>query len=547
MALTEDLSKIIKGEISDSEADLINYSHDASIFEIRPQLIVFPKDVDDIKALVKYASKNNLSITPRSAGTDMSGGAINDGLILDMTKYFNRIIRVSNDSAVVQPGVYYRDFEKATLEKGLIMPSFPASKDLCCVGGIVANNSGGERTLAFGQTFNYVNGLKIILSDGNEYEFSSINKKDLDKKMSQNGVEGQIYSDINDLIVKNGELIKKARPTTHKNSTGYLLWEVNSETNFDLAKIFVGSQGTLGIITEIEFELTKVNPHQALLVIEMNNLTNLDKIVAAVLGLKPQAFECYDDQTIQFALRFLPELQTHFKLNNPSEVNKAFFGDKIKNMFGKLPKLTLLAQFTGQTEPEAIEKADQAKAKIKQFKVSTKILKTDKSSEKYWVIRHESFNMLRHHAQHMRSAPFIDDFIVKPEHLPEFLPKLNAIIDKYKASLGPEKFIYTLAGHIGDGNFHIIPLVDLNSVEVRSAIPLISEEVFHLVFEYQGSMSAEHNDGLVRGMFLPEMYGEQVYQLFKKVKEIFDPKNIFNPHKKVDATYDFSYKHFANS
>ena len=141
-----------------------------------------------------------------------------------------------------------------------------------------------------------------------------------------------------------------------------------------------------------------------------------------------------------------------------------------------------------------------------------------------------------------KASSFIDDIIVKPEFLPQFLPKLNALIEPYK-----DKMVYTLAGHIGDGNFHIIPLMDLAKEDVRAAVPELMEKVFKLVFEYQGSMSAEHNDGLIRGPYLPQMYGNDVYQLFKKVKEIFDPKNIFNPHKKTDATFEYSLSHMLKS
>lgn len=146
------------------------------------------------------------------------------------------------------------------------------------------------------------------------------------------------------------------------------------------------------------------------------------------------------------------------------------------------------------------------------------------------------------YAKNSKASSFIDDIIVRPEYLPEFLPKLNALITPYK-----DQMVYTVTGHIGDGNFHIIPLMDLSKEEVRAVIPELMEKVFKLVFEYKGSISAEHNDGLIRGPYLPEMYGEKVYQLFKEVKQIFDPKNIFNPHKKVDATLKYSLAHMVKS
>ena len=160
-----------------------------------------------------------------------------------------------------------------------------------------------------------------------------------------------------------------------------------------------------------------------------------------------------------------------------------------------------------------------------------------KDAEKFWVIRRQSFGLLKNHTKGMRTAPFIDDIIVNPEHLPEFLPKLDKIFEPYT-----DKIIYTLAGHIGNGNFHIIPLMDFSRDDTKEIIRDLSEQVFKLVFEYKGSMAAEHNDGLVRGIYLEQMYGKEVYELFREVKEIFDPNRIFNPNKKVDATFKYSFE-----
>ncbi len=204
----------------------------------------------------------------------------------------------------------------------------------------------------------------------------------------------------------------------------------------------------------------------------------------------------------------------------------------------KIPHFTLLANFTSDDKNEAIKRANNASDSLKQFKLNSQLKLTEKDQEKYWLIRHKSFGLLMRYAKNKKASSFIDDIIVKPEYLPQFLPKLNEIIAPYK-----DRMVYTLAGHIGDGNFHIIPLMDLSNEDVRSIIPELMEKVFKLVFEYKGSMSAEHNDGLIRGPYLQEMYGDDAYQLFKKVKEIFDPKNIFNPHKKVDATFNYSLRH----
>lgn len=539
--LKDDLQKIIKGEVSDDIETLTTYSRDASVFEIKPEVIVSPQDSEDIKSLVRFAStQKGVSLTPRSAGTCMSGGPLSESIILDMLKYFNKVVEVGEDFAITHPGVYYRDFERATLEKGLLLPCFTASREINTVGGMVGNNSAGEKTLKYGQTKDFVRRLKVVLSDGNEYEIKPLNKDDLGKKLDQNNFEGNMYSKILDLLEKNKEVIQKNKPLTHKNSTGYNLWDVWNGTTFDLTKLFTGSQGTLGVITEIEFRLVNAQTHQSLLVICLNDLNNLDKIVNKVLEYKPESFEFYDDQTMMYAVRFLKELSSKFKHNNVISVYLKFLPEIIQNIKGELPKLVLLANFTAESSQEAQKQSIECQNGLVEFKVKNKILNDESDSEKYWVTRHESFNMLRHHSKDMRTAPFIDDITVRPEDLPNFLPKLNQILSPYK-----DKMIYTLAGHIGDGNFHIIPLMDLRKDEIRGIIPELSQKVFDLVFEYKGSMAAEHNDGLIRGPFLPQMYGEEMYQLFKEVKEIFDPNNIFNPNKKTDATFEYSFAHLA--
>src|SRR3989344_5137213 len=305
MPIKDDLSALIKGEVLDDPQTLKTYSKDASIFELTPQVIVFPKDIEDIKKVVGFVNahlKDFIYITPRSGGTDMSGGAIGESITLDLSKYINQLKKVSPDSTVVQTGIFYRDFEVETLKQDLILPTYPASRNICTIGGMIANNAGGELELTYGPINKYLKSLKVILSDGNEFTFKSLNKLELNKKIAQSDFEGKIYSEIYNLILENKELIKKAKPQTSKNSTGYDLWEVWDGKTFDLSKLIIGSQGTLGIITETELKLIKPKKYQVLLVISLPDLSGLDKVVQKVLENKPEAFECYDDQTLKLAL-----------------------------------------------------------------------------------------------------------------------------------------------------------------------------------------------------------------------------------------------------
>ncbi len=542
MPLKDDLQKIIKGEILIDPQTLTTYSKDSSIFEITPKAVVYPKDSEDIKKIVNFVNQNpdNLSITPRSAGTDMTGAAIGEGIILDVSKYLNKLIEVTEDSAIVQPGMFYRDFEVETLKKGGILPTYPASRELCTVGGMAASNAGGELELTYGPINKYLKQAKVVLSDGNEYTLRALSKDELNKKIAQKDFEGEIYSKIYNLIEDNRTIIEEARPKVSKNSTGFDLWDVWSDSaGFDLTKLIIGSQGTLGIITELEFALVKPKKNQVLLVIFLPNISKLDQVVQKVLDYKPEAFECYDDQTLKLAVDHAWDLTKNFKHSNRLSAYLQFVPEKMQKT---LPSLTLLANFTGDSQAEAETKAQAAKQALASFNLKTEIKNTPATQEKYWLIRHKSFGLLMKYAKNSKASSFIDDIIVRPQYLPEFLPKLNALIAPYK-----DRMVYTLAGHIGDGNFHIIPLMDLSKEEVRAVIPELMEKVFKLTFEYKGSISAEHNDGLIRGPYLPEMYGEKVYQLFKEIKQIFDPKNIFNPHKKTDATLKYSLAHMVKN
>lgn len=580
--MKEEIQKFFKGDADDSEETLTKYSHDASLLEVRPKLVLFPRDSEDVKNLVKWAKEKKeenkekyveLSITARCAGTDMSGGAIGESIILDFTRYMNKLIGgpLPMDSTsssrkekkyrgnyplvpsyiTVEPGMYYRDFEKITLEKGLILPCYTASKSLNAMGGMYGNNSAGERTLKYGQTEDYILSAKVVFADSNEYLVKPLNQNELNKKMTQGDFEGNIYKNIFNLINKNAEEIKQAKPNVHKNSAGYYIWNVVkknlknfgvfalgdtgqgthdtknlSSFSFDLNKLLVGSQGTLGIVTEITFKLIPENKYSKLVAIFLKDLEPLGRLVDEILTLNPETLETYDDKTMKLAVKFFPDFLK----------NKGFFG-MIRFMWSFLPeffmmvtsgfpKLIILAEFAGDDEKIVHDKCVELSEKIANFKLKVHITKSEIEANKYWDIRRESFALLRKHVKGKRTAPFIDDMIVRPEFLPKFLPELNNILSKYDLT-------FTLAGHAGDGNFHIIPLMDFKRSDTAKIIIELGESVYDLVIKYHGSITAEHNDGLIRTPYLRKMYGDKIVEIFKRIKEIFDSKNIFNSGKKI--------------
>lgn len=533
MNIAEELKKIIQGDVESSDEIRAKYSHDASLFEVVPEVIVFPKHTDDVKAVVAWVTAHkkeipNLSITARSAGTCMSGGAINESIIMDFTRYMNTIIEVTDTYATVQPGCYYRDFEKETLKKNRIMPAYTASREICAVGGMVANNSAGEKTIKYGKVEDYVQKLKVIFTDGQEYEVTKLTKSALEKKITESAFEGGLYQKLFTLIDTHFDEIIEAKPDVSKNSAGYFLWNVYDKQTgeFDLCKLIVGSQGTLGLVTEITFKIITTDKYSNLLAIFLPNIKNLGKIVDDILPFKPESVESYDDYSMKLAVKFFFDFFKQMGFWSAIKLGFSFLPEAKMMLTGGVPKLILLVESSGPDEKQVKDELHRIKKAISNYGYEMRVAKNSREAQKYWKIRRESFNMLRKHVQGKRTAPFIDDIIVKPEYLPEFLPKIEAILKEYK-------LVYTIAGHAGNGNFHIIPLMDLESPFGADQILEISEKVYALVLEYKGSITAEHNDGIVRTPYLEQMYGTSIYQLFVQTKEIFDPQYIFNPGKKV--------------
>ncbi|HEX7368057.1 MAG TPA: FAD-binding oxidoreductase [Candidatus Saccharimonadales bacterium] len=536
-----------RGELDDSASAKEMYSHDASMFEIRPELVVFPQDSKDVQTLIRLVAAKKktvpqLSVTARSAGTDMAGGAINDSIVVSFTQHMNHIESVSATEAQTQPGVFYRDFEKETLKHGALMPTYPASRDLASVGGMVANNSGGEKSLEYGKTKDFVNELHVVFSDGNEYVVKPLTKAQLDKKMSQGDFEGSLYKKVYDLCEQHYDEIKAATPQVSKNSMGYTLWEVwdREKGVFDLTKLIVGSEGTLGFVTDIKYRLVPHRPHSGLLVLFMHNIKELGELIPKVLEHHPATFESFDDATLWLSIRFMPSFLKMLGWKDFIHLLFSLIPDGLQLLRG-IPKLILMIEFNGNTEEEVREQVKAMHRDLSKYRARYEINgfeedATEGKSEKFWVMRRQSFNLLRSKVKDKHTAPFIDDLIVRPEYLVEFLPKVQQIVKKYK-------LLATIAGHMGDGNFHIIPLMKIEDPKERAKLLPAMKEVDNLVLKYHGSLSGEHNDGLVRGPWLEAQFGKEIVKLFREVKDIFDPEHIFNPHKKASADWDYSFSH----
>ncbi|HET7827254.1 MAG TPA: FAD-binding oxidoreductase, partial [Candidatus Saccharimonadales bacterium] len=399
---------------------------------------------------------------------------------------------------------------------------------LASVGGMVNNNAGGEKSLEYGKTQNFVSELKVIFSDGVERTVKPLSKLQLDAKIKQKDFEGNLYRRLFHLLDDNYDQIKAAKPHVSKNSAGLYLWDVwdRDKGIFDLTQLICGAQGTLGLVSDIRFKLVKARPHSGLLVMFLRGIDDLGELIPKVLEHQPATFESFDDQTLWLSIRFMPSFYKMLGLRRFLHLMFSLIPDGVQLLRG-MPKLVLMVEFNGETEEQVRQKVRGLHRDLKHHKARYEINgfeedPTEGKSEKFWIMRRYSFQLLRSKVKDKHTAPFIDDFIVNPQYLTEFLPRLRKIITKYK-------LFATIAGHMGDGNFHVIPLMKIEDPAERRKLEPAMKEVNALVMKYHGSLTAEHNDGMIRGPWLGLMYGPQIVDLFKQTKQIFDPHNIFNP------------------
>jgi len=544
--LFNDLRRVFKGSILTHREDRLKYSHDASIYEIVPQAVLAPKDASDIKQLISFvtthkAAHPSLSMTVRSAGTDMSGAAIGHSLILDMTKHFSHIEGVSGNILRTQPGVYLRDIDPLLASHSLMLGSAPASRAIATIGGMVGNNSGGEQSLRYGNTERSIRELKVVFADGNEYIVKPLHKKELLLKMKQPDFEGYLYKSIYTLIEAHYDRIHNARPRVNKNSMGYNLWSVwDRETGiFDMTRLIVGSQGTLGIVTDIALEAVPKAPHTGLLLAYVTSFKQLGEIIPLVMKYKPATFEGFDDITFKLGIQYFRSFSKQLGVKEMLKQQTWLLG-QVARFKGHLPNILLMIEFEGQTKAEVYRKIAKLHDVLRPFKIKMDIEGDEAASAPFWQIRRSSLSLLRTKVHNKYASPFIDDLTVQPKYLPEFLPQLRRIIRRYKLPA-------TLSGHFGDGNFHIVPLMNIESHAAQAKLEPVMREVIPLVLKYGGTLAGEHNDGMVRGPWLPAVFGDDMFALFKTTKEIFDPHYIFNPHKKTDASWEYSMDHIRTS
>ncbi|MBI3335144.1 MAG: FAD-binding oxidoreductase [Candidatus Portnoybacteria bacterium] len=509
----EELAKILKGEVKTDEESLRHYSADGSIFEVMPQAVVFPSGQGDLFNLVKFIREKKeagmqVSLTARGKGTDLTGSPINEGIIVRFSGYFDKILEIGDDFVRVEPGIVYGDLQKELAKKGHWIPVNPASGEFCSVGGMAANNSGGTKSLKYGETRDYIRSLKVILEDGVEIK--------TDQRPTTND---QRLQKLKSLIEDNRELITTHRPNVTKNASGYALYELLED--FDLTQLFIGSEGTLGLIKEITFKTVPKPEEEGVIVGYFDELQKAGEAVTKLLPFNPCALEMVDRHIIDIVRKLEPSITE--SIPEPS------------------PAIILFCEFDG-SEEEVRAHIEKARPIMEEIATGVDFAFTPPKEEQLWQLRISSAKVIEHMQGIRRAVPLEIDAVVPPANFIHYIEELSKIFNQFG-------FQFATWGHAGDGNLHIRPIIDITSLEERGRLAPLARTIYELVARLGGSASGEHGDGLLSTPFLHLTYGKKMLQLFTEVKGIFDPLNMFNPLKKVGASVEdfnrFLRKDFA--
>lgn len=515
------LQEHLLGEVMVSPDARRYFATDSSIFQLAPQLVVYPRGENDVRKAARFtwqlAERGRIiPITARGSGTDQSGAAIGSGITMVFPAHMNRIVELDpkNGTIVVEPGLNYGRLEQTLHTHERFLPPYPESYEYSTIGGAVGNNASGEKTLKYGATRGFIKALRAVLANGEVIETYRLGKRDLNKKLGLNTFEGEIYRSLDALLTENRALIDKMDLGITKNSAGYDLLDIkHRDGSFDLTPLFVGSQGTLGIVTEITLDTEVYNPRQDLFLAEFDSI---EKAAQAILELRgtpqlPSAIEMVDGQLLALVDRLNP--------------------NQLKGIVHKpLPAVALLVEFDdeGRTRKKNVKRAQKIFADLA---TNTTLATTATDEARLRKVRDAAASVLSHGEGSLRAVPIIEDAIVPPE-------KLQELINGTYKIFAAERLQVAIWGHAGDGNIHLQPFLDLAQVGDRQKAFRLMDTYYQLVINLGGSTSGEHGDGRLRGPFLPYVYGPEVYELFTKVKQLFDPYGTLNPGVKVGVSLD---------
>lgn len=478
-----------------SDSVLEFYSTDESIFKIKPKFVSIPKTTEQISETLKFAFQNLLSVTTVGSKTSVAGQGLGNGIILDISKHFNKIISQKKKQVVVEPGVILDELNEFLFSQNLIFPPDPASSKWCSIGGMIANNTSGARAIRYGMTKDYVESLKVVLSDGSIWNTAFPQK-------TNSELQEKILTEFPKILSRNEKLIRSKTPNSAKTSCGYDLIGCLENPEKMFTQIFVGSEGTLGIVTEATLKVVEKPKADTAILFYFDNLEKMARSVKLLREFKSvSAAELLDKTFLDFV-----ETQGKLNLSNFSEKTQAL----------------LIVEVTGSAK----QKLDLEVTEITEFLAKTElpyfseIAKTEEAKARIWSLRKSASPLLKERTDSLKSIRVIEDTAVNPELLPKYLLGLRKIFSE----LG---IIAVVFGHAGDGNIHINPLLDPTKSDFRTLLLELADKVYTWVLECGGTISGEHGDGILRSGYVKQQFGE-LFPVFEEVKNLFDPNGILN-------------------
>ena len=518
------LGQKLTGEMLTDNLSTILFATDASVYRKVPVAVAFPKNVEDIKNLILFASENKIGLIPRTAGTSLAGQCVGEGIVVDVSKHFTQIISldVRNKQITVQPGVIRDELNQYLQPHGLFFGPNTSTSNRCMIGGMVGNNSSGTTSVQYGVTRDKVVAMKTILADGSEVEFKSLSKTEFQKKTTLDTFEGKLYNNIyKELSIKEiQEEIHKEFPKAviHRRNTGYAIDELlksnvfgGPEEYFNGCELLCGSEGTLAFTTEITLHLDKIPPkHSAMVVTHYKTLEDCLSDVVPVMDHGLHLCEMMDKVILDCTK------------NNKTQLENRFFvvGD---------PAALLMLEVRAESSEELQNEVQKLLVTLNNSGLSyANPILYGNDIDKAVELRKAGLGLLGNIVGDKKAVACIEDTAVALEDLKDFIGEFTAIMKGYR-----QEAVYY--AHAGAGELHLRPILNLKKSKDVELFRAITTDVALLTKKYKGSFSGEHGDGIVRAEFIPLMIGESNFRLLKRIKGYFDPEGIFNPGKIVDA------------
>src|SRR6266851_391356 len=517
-ALAKYLRANTHGEVRFDPPSRRLYSTDASIYQIEPLGVVIPRSTADLITTIQIAAEMHIPITARGGGTSLCGEAIGPGVIIDCSKYLNQILEVdpAGHTVRIQPGVILDQLNGALAGHGLLFGPDVATASRANLGGMIGNNSAGARSIIYGKTIDHVRRLKVVLSDGTPAEFYPLSQGEWDRKASAKTLEGAIYREVRQMARIHADEIDRRFPKILRRVGGYNLDEFlpRPESNSPgrgLEKMIVGSEGTLAVITEAELNVSPRPRERGLVVLHFESLAASMDALAACLEFQPSAVELMDQMLLELA-------RENFSLKSAMAAVQ-----------GK-PAALLMVEFSSDDPAYVSNQADRLKKRLREVPGLTAIVPALEPGlrDPLWNMRRAAVPLLLGVRGDRKPVTFVEDSAVSPERLPEFVARFRDILRRH----GTDGAFY---GHASVGCLHIRPLLNLKDPIDVKRMREITDGVTDLVLEFGGALSGEHGDGLARSEWNRKMFGDTIYQAFQQIKHAFDPDNLLNPGKIVDA------------